>query len=407
MSRLHQAHGVSRFFALLLASAFAIAAMAAGAAHGEAPLRAAIRGDGTLLVNGKPVFPIGVRTEKIGHLRQIADAGFNLVMGSGEWGLAHYREAHRRKLMIFAGHYVWASFSGTAKDFNLRARNDALVRNMLTRAKDQSGRTLGQALRQFDHLPGIIGWKTGDEPEAKLTELVEAAYEIIKSHNPSRVVGPITCDRQWLRNLRNGADVLILDNYPLRGSYKKKYLTSINETYLRMARTVKAMQGKAAWYMPPMYPYSYWSNRPKEDFTLRDTRLTVYAGLIAGAKGIVFYHWGLMDKAWMRDKTGDRKRITVGEKVVARRLGIMKSLAGELRQMGPMICDGRPNDEPDIRWIAPGANGPGPQLTRVIEYDGKQHLLVMNLLDVPIKAMVFCPNPAHYFRAYDAAFFVG
>ena len=55
--------------------------------------KASIRGDGTLLVNGKAVFPIGIRTEKAYDLKPIADAGFNMVMGSGEWDLEHYKSS--------------------------------------------------------------------------------------------------------------------------------------------------------------------------------------------------------------------------------------------------------------------------------------------------------------------------
>lgn len=373
----------------------------------EGPARAGIRGDGTLLVNGKPVFPVGARTEKIADLAEIADVGFNLVMGSGEWGLEHYVEADSHGLFIFAGHYVWAAFRGTQKEVNLRAREETLVKNMLTAAKDQSGRTLPEALNQFDHLPGVIGWKTGDEPEAKLTELVEIGYEVIKSYNPQRVVGPIICDRQWFGNYRNAADVIIVDNYPLRGTYEKKYHTSVNETYQRVKRAVDAMAGKAVWFMPPLYPYSYWSLVPEEEFTLRDLRLVNYAGLIAGAKGIVMYHWGLMDGAWGTDEQGNKQQIAVDAATAKQRLDIVRSLVAELHALGPMICDGRPNDEPDIRWIGPGANGPGPQLTRVIEYEGRQYLLVMNLLDQPLTGMVFGPDPAHNWRAYDAEVFLG
>ena len=376
-------------------------------APAEGPARAGIRGDGTLLVNGKPVFPVGARTEAVSDLAEIADTGFNLAMGSGEWGAEHYAEADRHGLLIFAGHYVWASFRGTQEAVNLRAREDALVKSLLTAAKDQSGRTLPEALTQFDHLPGVIGWKTGDEPEAKLTELVEIGYEAIKSYNPQRVVGPIICDRQWFGNYRNAADVIIVDNYPLRGTYEKKYHTSINETYRRVKRAVDTMAGKAVWFMPPLYPYSYWSLVPEEEFTLRDLRLVNYAGLIAGAKGIVMFHWGLMDGAWGAGEEGGKLRIAIDEATAKQRLGIVRSLVRELHALGPVICDGRPNDEPDIRWTGPGVNGPGPQLTRVIEYEGRQYLLVMNLLDVPLEGMVFGPDPAHNWRAYDAEVFLG
>lgn len=378
----------------------------AGSAAAEVT-RAAIRGDGTLLVNGAPVFPVGVRTEKAEDLAQIAECGFNLVLGSGEWGDEHYAEARKHGLLIMAGHYVWATFRGTDTNINLGVRGDAVVRNLLAHAKDQRGRTIQEALVAFDHLPGVIGWSTGDEPEAKLIELVEAGYEVIKSFNPRHIVAPIVCDRQWNAHFRNASDVLLFDNYPLRGTYDKKYLTSINETNRRLRRAVVAMQGKSVWYLAPMYPGSYWSQIPEEGITLGDQRLAVYAGLIAGVKGVIFYHWGLLDLTWTAGEDGKRTKLGVAAETVEQRLDIMRSLAAELHTLGSIICDGRPNDEPDIRWVAPGRNGPGPQFTRAIEYDGKQYVLLLNLLDVPIEAVVFGPDPAHNFRAYDAQVFLG
>ena len=193
----------------------------------------------------------------------------------------------------------------------------------------------------------------------------------------------------------------------MRGSYPKKDRTSLNETHTRIRLAVDAMPGKAVWYMPQMYPYSYWSLRPEEEYTLADMRLASYAGLIAGAKGMVFYHWGLLDKAWGTDEKGSKQKLTVDDAIVAQRLRILSALVKELHAVGSIICDGRVNEEPDIRWVEPGLNGPGPQLTRCIEYDGRQYLLVMNLLDVAIEGLVFGPDPAHNYRAYDVEVFLG
>ena len=369
--------------------------------------KANIRGDGTLLVNSKPVFPIGIRTEKAADLKPIAEAGFNMVMGSGEWDTGHYKEANENKLLVLAGHYVWATFTGTQPAINLKTRGNAVVKNLLENAKDQKKRKLAEALKKFDHLPGVIGWQIGYEPEAKLTEIVEAGYEIIKSYNPNHVIGPITCNRQWVGNFRNACDVLLVDNYPLRGNYKKKWATSINETHKRVKCAVEAMKDKAVWYMPPVYPTSYWANVAGNELTLAEMKLPVYAGLIAGAKGLIFFHWGFLDKDFIKDESGKRKIVTVSKDVYNKRLEIMKSLATELNKLSPILCNGRPNDDLDIRWINPGKYGPGPQLTRAIEYDGKQYLFVMNLLNVPIEAKVFGPDAAHNFRAYSAEVFVG
>jgi len=368
---------------------------------------AGIRGDGVLLIDNKPVFPIAARSEALDEIPEIADCGFNMILGSGEWKKEHYELAHKKNLFIMAGHHVWATFRGAGKGINVNAREDAVIKTVLLNAKDQSDLSIEEALKRYDSMPGVIGWKIGDEPEVKLTEIVEAGYQIIKSYNPKRIVAPVLCDPAWFGAFINAGDVLIFDRYPLRGSYKKKYLTSLNDVYKFLKKGENIWKHKAVWYMSQLYTPSYWSHVPEEDIELNDLRLENYIGLIAGAKGIIMYHWGCIGQTWTKDENGKKKKVYLPEKQKARQLKIIKDLVSELKQFSPIICNGRPNEEPDIRWTAPGKNGPGPQMTRCIEYDGKQYVLIANCLDEKLEGYIFGPDASHNFRAYDAEVFLG
>jgi hypothetical protein len=133
-----------------------------------AAMRAAIRADGTLLVNDKPVFPIGMRTEMLESIKTIAEGGFNLVLGSGEWGPDHYRAAAENKLLILGGFYEWASFASFRGNhgLDLRPSEEEGLKTVLRQARDQKRHTIPEALSSFDGLPNVIGWNINEEPEA-------------------------------------------------------------------------------------------------------------------------------------------------------------------------------------------------------------------------------------------------
>ena len=178
--------------------------------------RAAFRDDGALLVDGKAVFPVGARCERLASVAQIAQARFNLVLGSGEWKREHYDDASTRGLLILAGHHSWLTFRGVPDGIDLKVREETLLKHVARAARDQSQRTIHETLAEFDALPGVIGWCISDEPEAKLSEVAEAGYELFKSNSPGHVVSQISCDPHWFKNFRHAADVLIVDHYPFQ-----------------------------------------------------------------------------------------------------------------------------------------------------------------------------------------------
>jgi Beta-galactosidase len=369
--------------------------------------RAGFRDDGTLLVDGHPVFPIGVRSEKLDTIAPIADAGFNLVLGSGEWGQEHYQAAREAQLLVMGGHYVWLTFHGTKSHIDVRAREEALLRSIVSGARDFGGRLIHDALATFDAQPGVIGWCISDEPEAKLSEVAEAGYEIFKSNSPAHIVAQISCDPHWFKNWRNAADVLIVDHYPFRGSANTKSRQSVFQTYERIQRAVEDMDGKPVWLMPQLYPPSYWSCRPEEELTLRDMRLASYAGIIGGAKGILLYHWGVLPFAWTRNEDGNRVSVEVSRDVYDGRLRDIKALVGELKALSPMLVSGRSSRDLVVRWVSAGTDSPCPQPWRVWDYDGKRYLAIINLLDVPVEGDVYGINTSVNPRAYTADVFLG
>jgi acetyl esterase/lipase len=378
---------------------------------------ARIRGDGTLVVNGKPVFVIGARAEKLAQIAEVADCGFNLIEGSGEWQKKHYDIAHKQGLFILAGHYVWATFAGTKKGVNIQAmdgtwgKSESGIDNLLKYGKDQSRRTIEEALKEFDHLPGVIGWKIAEEPRAFLSEIVGRGYEIFKSYNPRHIVSIQHDKWLWFPCFKYSCDVLELDVYALRGDkYPIRYAASILEIYSRIKKALEVFDSKAVWFVAQVQPPSYWKPfNSEEELTLRDYRAQIYSALTAGAKGVIYYHWNMLRKAKRKNKKerDGWEYIIVNDKVYRERINIIKKTVKEMHKLGPIIADGTPNNRLYIRWVNPGKNGPGLQLTRTIEYDGKQYLFVVNPLDVPVSAHVFGINYESVPKAYSGKVFLG
>ncbi len=68
---------------------------------GNNRLVASTRDDGVLVVNGEAVFPIGIRIEGDGRYHQmIADAGFNMLLGSGAVKPSYCAQAGRAGLWV-------------------------------------------------------------------------------------------------------------------------------------------------------------------------------------------------------------------------------------------------------------------------------------------------------------------
>lgn len=181
---------------------------------------------------------------------------------------------------------------------------------------------------------------------------------------------------------------------------------SVLETYEWVQRGVEAMDGKPVWLMPQLYPPSFWSRNPADELSLAQMRLQNYAGIIAGAKGVIMYPYSAFTRVFERDADGERTSHRAGDEMMQRRWEAVRSLTAELNALGPIICDARPTSDLDIRWLEPGATGPGSQMTRELDHYGSKYLLVANVLDVPIQGKVYGINGGNR-RAHGASVFLG
>lgn len=357
-----------------------------------------LREDGTLLINGKPVFPVGIRIEGEGkeHAR-LAGIGFNMLLGSGAVATPDfYREAARNKLWVIAGHYDWASFTtlsrGNKHGVDLYAGDVVGLRKAFGYV-NQAGQSPLEALEAVDSFPSVFAWNTCEEPLPKFVEPLNAMYEVFKANSPDHLVITLLTHPDGFSALKHAGDLAMVDVYPYRGKASLPPILS----YEYVKRAIRET-GKPVWLMPQLYHPSYFSGVPGEDLTLRQMRQAAYLGLIAGAKGIVLYSYYAYE---MRLGKDERPL----EPLLAERWERLRALVSELTKLGPVICDGRPVEMP-VQWAGSDGTALGLAPTRALEYYGKTYLMVANVSGQTVTGSLRNPSRVNP-NGYELSVFAG
>jgi len=357
----------------------------------QPPNRAFTRGDGTLVVDGKPTFPIGIYTATLHgeNCAEMARIGFNMVTTGGDAHEDYFEAAYKAGLYILAPHYHWATFRSNHPEVDLN-KHEKEGFDLVFSYKNQAPQTIVQSLDRWDSLPGVIGWYLAEEPKANYSEPLEFMHELVKSRSPGHITTMVSAEKAWYHHFRDATDVLMVDVYPYRpGNRAQPEILS----YELVKHAVEVMRGKPVWLMAQGgCMWKNWKDVPP--MTQANYRNQAYLGLIAGAKGyILFSHptVGHFEKLAKRDEAAQWRKV---ETVVA-----------ELNQLSPILCDGRVSDE--VRLVWKGAEGKGlPPLTRLLAYDGRFYLLVANITKQPVRAQVLGPNYG-YPDAFDVRVFTG
>lgn len=275
---------------------FGVGPVAAGEA--EAPVRLSITPDGRLMLNGRPYFfigfapgpPIDLQTPEGGDgWAEMAEGGMSVVRGpvpdkgwtpEAEEQFGRYLDAAHKR-----GVYVWP-----------------FLREMVEFHKPGMREKLEAFVRKYRGHPGILFWKSADEPEwGKLpVEPLTQAYRLIRELDPHRLVWFCHAPRGTLETLRpyNAAcDILSTDIYPVSEPPGKHSLEankglSMVGDYTR--RTVELAGGEKMVFMVLQ---ACWSgvnpaHNPKNRLmfpTFREERYMLYQAIICGANSVSFF----------------------------------------------------------------------------------------------------------------------
>src|SRR4051794_1354022 len=259
------------FLLLLLAAPFA-----------GAGSQVSFRHDHTVLVDGKPFFPVGLYycPEEFGdptgkQLQELRDYGFN-TLGYYRWGLPGWQDdlarVHKHGLKVWIRGVNGFSIDSPAVE---------------KEALDQ--------VRRTRDLPALLFWEFQDEPVLNKVSVANSrkGYELVKRedpHHPLLVVEcPAVADR--LAEWKGLGDLFSLDLYPIPRSLKYGKLP--NHDITQMADYIAALR-QAHGDRPILLVLQAWAWRPLEHGeqgypTPHESRFMAYQAVIHGAKGLHYY----------------------------------------------------------------------------------------------------------------------
>lgn len=269
------------------------------------------RGDGTLIVNGKPFFILGIYHDSersydwnttglklANDLNKIAEAGFNVVHpeigGNYQNDIALFQEAQR------LGIYVLPNLGSYEK----RWEN-------LNKYKDQ---------------PAILGWDIADDvdnPANGFTpELISEWHEKIQAVDPNHLTYVSGYNPDKIVPFMSTADLIGFQSYPIDNDPNdKKPLRNNYYTLFSVTNDKNQDLNKSIIANLQAFP---WNDRPP---TSKEIRNMTYAALINNVKGIMYYSY-FIGETWDLSR---QTELWQG----------MKSVITEVNNLMPILLEGR------------------------------------------------------------------
>lgn len=260
--------------------------------------KAIINSNKVLVIDGKPVFPIGFSLPPpIGGktpsgkdgIKEIADAGATFLRTptrlAGDWNEKMLREV-KESLAAARKHkmYCWLALRDLSEIEPGDAKKEKYLRDVVNQFKDH---------------PGMGVWKGSDEPAwGKLPIApLEHAYKIVKEEDPHHPVVVIHAPRGTVDSLRPynaAADIVGTDIYPiayppgLHTDLTNKEMSIVGDYTKRMYEL--AGPDKGVW----MTLQIVWSGVSNPGKTLRfptfhEQRFMTYDAIINGARGLMYF----------------------------------------------------------------------------------------------------------------------
>ena len=235
--------------------------------------------DGMMLIDGKRTFAIGMLANLASKsdVTELKAAGANCVMIGGptmgrQAGLWEFFDALHE-----AGIYVVGSVSPEEDQFNVRCQTNL----------------------QREH-PAIIGYHFLEEPGGRYADwpgalaMIHQSAMTIRRTDPDHFIDLIDWPASSYARYETFVDMIIPDRYT-RGTMPTPNI--VRSTIQQIQQAFEGSQyRKPVWIMPQMFSFLVESRQGMtkdpavpEGPTPEQVRLSGYAGIVAGAKGIVFF----------------------------------------------------------------------------------------------------------------------
>ncbi len=320
----------------------------------RAPTNIEFDTDGTLLVNDRRIFPVGIIAGNLNHdnIKDISQAGFNFVLPSNN--LTQGYPISRAVELLDA-----CVESGLMAVLELKAVGAPLP--------------MRETVLTFRDHPAVIGWHLFEEPvypQFTLAE-IDTTWRELKRLDPYHFFDVIDWSYSTLRRYAPWSDIVIPDRYPIGHVPKPPFVETIREQVEAAAAAAK-LRPKAPGGVKPVWTCLQADNLHSDidrNLTAAEERAQAYESIVAGARGLLFYEYFCA------------KRDNVWEPIA--------KVAAELRQLEPVLVDTNP-----VRQ----AGCDGPVETWLKRHNGHEYLIAINREEGPVKAEITIPDASQLGR---------
>ena len=267
-----------------------------------------ISADGTTRVDRKPFFPFGFYhvswgstvEERRNHLREIADAGFNIIHASfkPEESLDDYEkfldEANSLGVRVIT-------------EFGLEPKIDPSV-----------------VVSRFKHKPAVFGWNVADDAGVHKMNPINPQQVLslhcrIKNIDPDHITY-ISGSLYKVLKFANSADAIGFQTYPI-GHQPKQPISVAHKVIAKIVASVP--QNRLVIANSQAFS-RYYENSPVPTFN--EVRNMTYQAIVAGAKGIIYYTYYDEGKWYLLEHPDLWQGI--------------QSLVPEIKKIGPILLEG-------------------------------------------------------------------
>ncbi len=333
------------------------------------PSEVKVVGDKCIVVDGKPLFVIGVYSAGgVVDLPLLAEAGFNTVHSYSWEGKRHHDggkawldAAHANGLKALVGLY----------------RPD--VKNMDFAA------SIKRIEKYRDH-PALLAWHIMDEPSwdkpgNRGKDYMPAAYKLIKEHDPRHPVTAVVCHFADNKLFEPTVDVMQADYYCVPPIPPANFSgTGFRGVKVFTDGWRKASAGKKPfWYVGQIFDFSVskekgyeipdeWKRLP----TGAELRCATYTAVASGARGVLYWSLSrLIRDEWNR---GLLPRVKLWEELT--------KVVGELNQLMPVLTADTPETFHSENHVA-----------AMIKSDGRDtYVIACNYERKPTKTVIEVPG---------------
>ena len=299
--------------------------------------KTAVDDRGNLLVNGEPMFPMGlyhVYTPE--QMRQIRAQGFNCIQ-------------------------TWAGDLGRFEEQMDRAREAGLMGFAVTKmvADDR----LVTLVRRLKTHPANLMWDLVDEPAIRniTPQRVQEKADIIRRIDPERPIKISFADRGRAVEYRDCLDIVACHVYPMPGGQVTAVSDAMQKLNASFGGTAPCHFTPQAWMAP--------GDLRRIEQTVAQTRAMTYLAIIHGAKGL--YYYSFIDHGTWDIRTYPRLWST------------FKGLTWEIETLSAPLLKGR-------RVTDMTASSPAIDLA-AWDYEERRYVIAVNTSDEPVETRLQVP----------------